>query len=120
MYCITACLFSPAIYLHDRIVHLPFSAGGHSRAGVDVAGRGRPVQLVHDAGVVGAVRAGEGDEAGSPDGASAAGDRDLGTRQIQLSTAGSRGRMKSNVFNAQEVLAVSNATGYLHGDLGFA
>jgi len=28
--------------------------------------------------------------------------------------------MKSNVFNAQEVLAVSNATGYLHGDLGFA
>lgn len=91
-------------------------AGENSRAGNGVGRRGRVVQVKHDAGVVGLVRAGEAD-AGRYAAAGAAGDVDLGALHVQLGAGVAAGAVQRDQLDPQQVLARRDALGDAEVDL---
>lgn len=92
------------------------SCSAHQRitTGGLIVGRNGVVDVDHEARVGGRVGAREGQQTRAGR-AGAAGDADLGARDVQLGAAGRAGRVQADVLEAHEVLAVGDAAG--DGDL---
>jgi hypothetical protein len=87
-----------------------FLAGKDGGAGVDVGRRDGPVDVDLDAGVRSAVGTRECDLVGRL-GAAAAGDAELGARDVELSAAGGAGAVETEMLGAEEVVAGLDAAG---------
>lgn len=95
-------------------------ASRHRRARVDVPRGNRVVRVKQNARVRCAVRAGERHQVTRLDAPAAARDIELRARDVQLRAVGRRRAVQRNVLDAEEVLAVLDALGDAHRDLGFA
>jgi hypothetical protein len=98
---------SVAMHLHHSSPPTsPFHelAAEDSRAGILVRSRNRVVDVDENARVRGLVSAGEGDLVGGL-GAAAAGDGDLGARDVELGAARALGDVQADVLGAEEVVA---------------
>ena len=108
------------IHSHQPQVLLCHSlAAEDGRAGVLVRRRHGPVDVDLDAGVRGTVGAGEGDLVGGL-GAAAAGDLELGARDVELSTTCALGDVQSNVLSPHQVAAGLDAAGDGDGERALA
>ncbi len=81
-----------------------------------VAGRHRIVDVDQNTRVRGLERAGERDLVLWAEGTGAARDGELGTRNVELGTAGASSRVKTDMLGTQQVVAVCKALGDGHGD----
>lgn len=95
-------------------------ASRHRRPRVDVARGNGVVRVKQNARVRRAIRAGERHKVTRLDAPTAARDVELRARDVQLRAVGRRRAVQRNVLDAEEVLAVLDALGDAHRDLGFA